>query len=106
MVSETVVYACPACGLSEPIIRHGTNRGGTARLRGRVPFGRCGKTFTPKPNPRRVTEEMEERMAALHSTQTDAGSMLSGMAGTVISPVREHLQKPAEPSLDNNFFVQ
>ena len=59
MVIETIVYPCPACGLSEPVIRHGTNRGGTARLRCKA----CSKTFTPKPNPRRVTEETEERIA-------------------------------------------
>jgi transposase-like protein len=58
MVSETIVYACPACGLTEPVIRHGTNRGGTMRLRCKA----CLKTFTPKPNPRRVTPEMEERI--------------------------------------------
>jgi transposase-like protein len=65
MVTETTL--CPYCQQAEPVVRHGTNRGGTARRRCRD----CNKTFTPKPNPRVTTPEtkqhilkaMEERLS-------------------------------------------
>lgn len=49
----TQVVLCPHCHQAEPVIRHGTNRGGTARCRCKA----CDKTFTPEPNPRRTSEE-------------------------------------------------
>ena len=54
MVSETI--CCPHCGQGEPVVRHGYNRGGTARCCCK----QCHKTFTPKPNPRTVTPEKEQ----------------------------------------------
>ena len=52
------VTLCPFCQQAEPITRFGFNRGGTARCRRRA----CGKTFTPRPNPRRVTQETEAKI--------------------------------------------
>ena len=52
------VICCPLCKQAEPVVKHGTNRGGTARLRCKE----CRTTFTPDPNPRRVTQETEQRI--------------------------------------------
>ena len=49
---------CPYCQQTEPVIRHGTNRGGTARCRCKV----CRKTFTPAPNARKTTPETEAKI--------------------------------------------
>ena len=57
------VTLCPFCQQAEPITRFGFNRGGTARCRRRA----CGKTFTPRPNPRRVTQETEAKILAAMS---------------------------------------
>jgi transposase-like protein len=53
------VVACPICSRAESVVKHGTNRGGTARCR----CLECRKTFTPSPNPRRVSSETEEAIA-------------------------------------------
>jgi transposase-like protein len=52
-----ITLTCPHCE-SESIIKYGTNRSGTARLRCRA----CGKTFTPRPNSRAMTPEREEQI--------------------------------------------
>jgi transposase-like protein len=52
------VIACPHCHQAESVIRHGTNRGGTARCRCKD----CNKTFTPAPNPRRTSPERQEQV--------------------------------------------
>ena len=51
-----VSILCPFCQQPDAVVKHGTNRGGTARLRCRS----CQKTFTPKPNPRQVSTEKEQ----------------------------------------------
>ncbi len=56
MVTETT--CCPHCGKAEPVVRYGYNRGGTARCR----CNDCDRTFTPKPNPRTVTPEKQQRI--------------------------------------------
>ena len=50
-----VSYACPLCGQAEPVIKFGTHRNGTMRLRCKA----CVKTFTPHPKPRTLTPEKE-----------------------------------------------
>jgi transposase-like protein len=50
--------ACPYCNETAPVLRHGTNRGGTARCRCKA----CDKTFTPKPNSRKTTPETEAKI--------------------------------------------
>ena len=47
---------CPYCQKPDAVIRHGTNRGGTARCRCKD----CRKTFTPRPNPRRTSQATKE----------------------------------------------
>ena len=56
MVSEST--SCPYCRQTEPVVKFGYNRSGTARCR----CNECSKTFTPKPNPRLVTPEKEQRI--------------------------------------------
>ncbi len=51
-----VAIACPLCQKPDAVIKHGTNRGGTARLRCKA----CQKTFTPAPNPRQLSPEKEQ----------------------------------------------
>ncbi len=58
MVNET--FSCPACGLSEPVIRFGSNRSGTQRLRCKA----CGKTWTPHARSRALSAEKEALIAA------------------------------------------
>ena len=49
---------CPHCLRPNAVVRHGTNRGGTARCRCKD----CNKTFTPQPNTRKTTPETEEKI--------------------------------------------
>jgi len=58
MVNET--FSCPTCALSEPVIRFGSNRCGTQRLRCKA----CGKTWTPQPRSRAMSAEKEALIAA------------------------------------------
>ena len=51
-----IALSCPYCNKPDALVKHGTNRGGTARCRC---LG-CRKTFTPQPNPRRVGTEKEQ----------------------------------------------
>ena len=53
-----LAIVCPHCEQAEPVVRHGTNRGGTARCRCKA----CDKTFTPHPNSRKTTPETEARI--------------------------------------------
>jgi len=55
-----VAIACPHCGLTEPVIRFGFNRGGTAKLRCKA----CVKVFTPQPNSRTLSPEKEAQILA------------------------------------------
>lgn len=99
MVSETVVYPCPACKQVEPVIRHGTNRGGTMRLRCKA----CGKTFTPKPNPRRVTLETEERIEQALQERlaiTAIARMLHVSTATIYKVLKKN-QSTAAPGADS-----
>jgi Transposase and inactivated derivatives len=51
-----VAVLCPFCHKPDSVIKHGTNRGGTLRLRCRA----CNKTFTPAPNPRALSPQKEQ----------------------------------------------
>lgn len=50
-----VAIACPHCQQTEPVIRFGTNRCGTQKLRCKA----CRKVFTPQPRSRALTPEKE-----------------------------------------------
>ena len=54
MVTESI--ACPHCGKTAPVVKHGVHRNQTARCYCKE----CGKTFTPEPRPRRVTPGKEQ----------------------------------------------
>ena len=80
MVSETI--CCPHCSKAEAVVRHGYNRGGTARCRCK----QCNKTFTPKPNPRTVTPQKEQsiRDALSERLSMDAIARLLHVSKTTI----------------------
>jgi transposase-like protein len=48
-----VAIACPHCGQTKPVNRHGTNPSGSSRCFCRA----CKKAFTLDPKPTRLTEE-------------------------------------------------
>jgi len=53
-----VAISCPHCQQTEPVIRFGTNRCGTQKLRCKA----CHKVFTPQPKSRTVTAEKEQQI--------------------------------------------
>jgi transposase-like protein len=56
-----LLYACPHCGETKPVVRYGKNRSGTERLWCKA----CRKAWTPTPNnERRITAEKEARITA------------------------------------------
>ena len=105
MVSETI--CCPHCGKAEAVVRHGYNRGGTARCCCK----QCDKTFTPKPNPRTVTPEkrqaildaLSERLSMdaiarmLHVSKTTIYDTLKKTAGTAGTAGTAVSARPALP---------
>ncbi len=54
MIVQTL--ACPQCRKPEAVVKHGTNRSGTARCRCQD----CKKTFTPNPNSRCLDPKIEQ----------------------------------------------
>ncbi len=56
MVVQLTAY--PYCHQTEPVLRHGTNRGGTARCRCKD----CNKTFTPQ-SEQKILRALEERLS-------------------------------------------
>ena len=50
------VTRCRYCQKPEAVVKHGTNRGGTARCRCKE----CQRTFTPEPNPRQTSQATKE----------------------------------------------
>ena len=69
---------CPHCLRPNAVVRHGTNRGGTARCRCKD----CNKTFTPQPNPRQTSqatkEAVERALAERLSTRAIARTLKVG----------------------------
>jgi transposase-like protein len=73
---------CPACHDNAPIIKFGTNHSGSARCRCKA----CGKTFTPSPNSRALTDDKEaqiERALAERVSQRGIARMLKVSRDTV-----------------------
>jgi transposase-like protein len=93
MVSELTVTSCPHCRQSEPVVRYGYNRGGSAKCRCKA----CNKIFTPKPNLRRTTPETEQKiLRALEERQSiEATARLLKVAKKTIYTV---LKKNAGPA--------
>jgi transposase-like protein len=48
--------ACPRCQKPDSVVKHGKNRGGSARCR----CAACRRSFTPAPNPRRTSEATKQ----------------------------------------------
>jgi len=53
-----IALACPHCGDTDSVTRHGENRNSTERFR----CHSCGKTFTPNGRPRVLSEEKREQI--------------------------------------------
>ncbi len=94
MVTETT--CCPHCGKAEPVVRYGYNRGGTARCR----CNDCGKTFTPKPNPRTVTPEKKQsiRDALSEQLSMDAIARMLHVSKTTIYTTLKKTQQATAPA--------
>lgn len=82
------VIACPHCHRTEPVIRHGTNRGGTARCRCKA----CNKTFTPAPNPRKTPPERQVQVLAALSERLSIAAV-ARMFGMSRQTVYDLLEK-------------
>ncbi len=77
-----VAVACPACHDDAHVIKFGTNRSGSARLRCKA----CGKTFTLSPNSRALTQDKQdqiERALAERVSQRGIARMLRVSRDTV-----------------------
>ena len=77
-----VAVACPTCENDAPVIKFGTNRSGSARLRCKA----CSKTFTLSPNSRALTQDKQdqiERALAERVSQRGIARMLKVSRDTV-----------------------
>lgn len=95
MVTESI--ACPHCGKSEPVVKHGVHRNQTARCYCKE----CGKTFTPKPRSRRVTSDKEQaiRDALAERLSIDAiARLLHCSKSTIYAVLRDTLKKTNDSS--------
>ncbi len=94
MITHAIV--CPHCHKPEAVVRHGTNRGGTARCRCKG----CNKTFTPQPNLRQTnpaTKEAVERALAERLSQRAIARLLK-IGCQTIRNVAKDAQKNTNPS--------
>jgi transposase-like protein len=93
MITHAII--CPFCHKAEAVLRHGTNRGGTARCRCKD----CHKTFTPRPNPRQTsqaTKEAVERALAERLSQRAIARCLK-VSYQTIRKVAQDAQKNSGP---------
>jgi transposase-like protein len=91
-----LVYSCPHCGQSEPVVRFGKNASGTQRLWCKD----CKKAFTPAPSERRVTPEKEAQITAALSeklSQRAIARMLKVSRDTVRSTLKKSAAGSTEP---------
>jgi transposase-like protein len=92
----THVTPCPFCQKPDAVVRHGTNRGGTARCRCKD----CCKTFTPAPNPRHTSEAtkaaVERALAERLSVRAIARTL--GVGSDTVRKVAQEAQKNTAPS--------
>jgi transposase-like protein len=93
MVAE--VISCPHCGQTEPVVRYGYNRNGTAKCRCKD----CRKIFTPQPKSRLTTPETEQKiLAALEERLSiEATARLLKVAKKTIYKVLKKSQQPPAP---------
>ncbi len=93
MILQTLL--CPHCHKPDALVKHGTNRGGTARCRCKD----CQKTFTPQPNPRQTsqaTKEAIERALAERLSQRAIARLLK-VSSQTIRTVAKGAQKNSGP---------
>ncbi len=88
------VIACPHCHKAEPVIRHGTNRGGTARCRCKD----CKRTFTPAPNTRKTSPQREAQVLSALSERLSIAAvarMLGMSRQTIYDLLKKNAVTPA-----------
>ncbi len=90
-----LVYSCPHCGQSEPVVRFGKNASGTQRLWCK----QCKKAFTPSPSERRVTPEKEAQITAALSEKLSQRA-IARMLKVSRDTVRNTLKKSAADTVD------
>jgi len=90
MVSET--YKCPACDLSEPVVRFGFTSIGNQRLRCQT----CKKTWTPKARSRAMSPEKEALIAAALQERSSQRAIARTFK-VARTKVREILKKSPAP---------
>ena len=92
-----LVYSCPHCGRSEPVVRFGKNASsGTQRLWCKE----CKKAFTPAPSDRRtVTPEKEAQITAALSEKLSQRA-IARMLKVSRDTVRATLKKSAADPVD------
>ena len=90
MVSE--IYKCPACDLSEPVVRFGFTPAGNQRLRCQA----CKKTWTPQARSRSLSPEKEALIeAALGERLSQRGiARTFKVARTTIRTLAQKKPKP------------
>lgn len=92
-----LVYSCPHCGQSEPVVRFGRNASsGTQRLWCK----QCKKAFTPAPSERRVTLEKEAQITAALSEKLSQRA-IARMLKVSRDTVRNTLKKSAADSTES-----
>jgi transposase-like protein len=87
---------CPHCHKPDAVVKHGTNRGGTARCRCKD----CHKTFTPQPNPRQTSQATKgaiERALAERLSQRAIARCLK-VGYQTIRKIAQEAQKNSRPS--------
>ena len=92
-----ITYAtlCPHCQKPEAVVKHGTNRGGTARCRCKD----WHQTFTRVPNPRKTSQATKaaiERALAERLSQRAIARLLR-VSGQTIRRVAQDAEKNSSP---------
>lgn len=98
MVAELI--SCPYCQRTEPVVRFGTNRSGSARCL----CNACDRTFTPRPRSRRVTPAKEEAVlrALEERLSIEAIARMHKMAKKTIYKILKKSREAAAPDTDSS----
>ena len=85
------VTLCRYCQKPEAVVKHGTNRGGTARCRCK----NCQRTFTPEPNSRQTSQATIETVerALVERLGVRAIARTCKVGYQTIKKVRENAKK-------------
>jgi transposase-like protein len=87
---------CPHCQKPDSVVKHGTNRGGSARCRCTA----CRRSFTPAPSPRRTSEQTRQAVgrALAERMSQRAIARCFRVSFQTIRKVAQEAEKNAPPS--------